>query len=185
MTMRSLLVRVAFILAALRISAADAEDLAEMFADPPVSARPGAYWCWLNGDVTHAQITRDLEEMKANGMGGAEIWDVQALRNPNHFVPAGPAFLSEESVEAIVHAIREGTRLDLRLGLIASSGWNAGGSWVPPKYAGKGLFWSEISIEGPAAIEQDLPFPKCERAPKQPDGRPAFYKEIAVLAFPK
>jgi len=170
--------------AILGASVAEAGDLGAGFADPPVAARPGAYWCWLNGDVTHAQITRDLEEMKAKGMGGAEIWDVQALRNPGNFVPAGPAFLSEQSLDSIAHAIRESTRLNLRLGLIASSGWNAGGSWVPPKYAGKGLFWSQTTLEGPAKIEQVLPFPRCDRAPKQPDGMPVFFKEIAVLAVP-
>ncbi len=175
-------------LSPLWIRAVPADDpgvrLRNEFADPPPAARPGAYWCWLNGNVSPAQITRDLEEMKAKGMGGAEIWDVQAMRNPGDFIPAGPAFMSDESVGCIVHAIREATRLDLRLGLVASSGWNAGGSWVPPHFAGKGLFWSQTPVAGPAKVDQVLPFPVCERAPKAPDGLPVFRKEIAVLAVP-
>lgn len=166
------------------VLAATSDDLFSEFVDPPLAARPGAYWCWLNGNVSTAQITRDLQEMKAKGMGGAEIWDVQALRNPDNFIPAGPAFMGDESVGLIAHAIREATRLDLHLGLIASSGWNAGGSWVPPKFAGKGLFWSQTPVEGPARIERDLPFPQCDRAPKGPDDLPVFRKEIAVLAVP-
>ncbi|MCU0785899.1 MAG: hypothetical protein MUF81_18015, partial [Verrucomicrobia bacterium] len=34
------------------------------FADPPVHARPGGFWDWLNGSITLEQITRDLEAMK-------------------------------------------------------------------------------------------------------------------------
>jgi hypothetical protein len=162
----------------------DADEVHDGFVDPPAAARPGAYWCWLNGNVSAAQITRDLEEMKAKGMGGAEIWDVQAMRNPGNFIPAGPAFMSDESVGLIAHAIREAMRLGLRLGLVASSGWNAGGAWVPPHFAGKGLFWSQTTVEGPAKVDQVLPFPGCPRAPKGPDGLPVFRKDIAVLAVP-
>lgn len=164
--------------------AAFGQALETEFADPPVDSRPGAFWCWLNGSMTKEQITRDLQEMKAKGMGGAEIWDVSALRNPGGFVPAGPPFLGDESLEYIAHAIREGTRLDLRLGMVASSGWNAGGSWVPPEYAGKGLFWSKQQVHGPGRIDLKPGFPECPKAPKGADGLPLFYKEIALLAVP-
>jgi len=30
----------------------------EAFMNPPLEARPGAYWCWLNGHVDHERITR-------------------------------------------------------------------------------------------------------------------------------
>ncbi|HSP42290.1 MAG TPA: glycosyl hydrolase [Luteolibacter sp.] len=159
-------------------------SLEHEFANPPVGSRPGAFWCWLNGNMTPEQITRDLEEMKAKGMGGAEIWDVQALRNPDDFIPAGPPFLGDESLDLIAHAIREAGRLDLYLGIIASSGWNAGGSWVPPEHAGKGLFWSETRVTGPGKTELRLPFPECPKAPKGDDGLPLHYREIAVLALP-
>jgi len=35
--------------------------------NPPPEARLRAYWWWLNGNVTKAAITRDLEQMKAKG----------------------------------------------------------------------------------------------------------------------
>lgn len=160
------------------------QSLEQEFADPPVDARPGAFWCWLNGSMSKEQITRDLREMKDKGMGGAEIWDVSAHRDPGGFVPAGPPFLGDESLELIAHAIREGTKLDLRLGMVASSGWNAGGSWVPPQFAGKGLFWSKEAVRGPARVDLKLGFPECPEAPKGEDGLPLHYKEIAVLAVP-
>jgi hypothetical protein len=37
----------------------------EAFANPPLSARPGVFWDWLNGNITKEGITRDLEAMKS------------------------------------------------------------------------------------------------------------------------
>jgi len=34
-----------------------------------------AYWWWLNSMATKESITRDLEQMKAKGYGGASIVD--------------------------------------------------------------------------------------------------------------
>jgi hypothetical protein len=107
------------------------------FADPPLQARPGCFWDWLNGTITRDQITRDLEAMKRAGMRGGEIWDVAAYADPDGRVPAGPAFLGPESARLIAHAIREADRIGLEIGLVASSGWNAGGSWIRPEQAGK------------------------------------------------
>src|SRR5262245_47925317 len=57
-------------------AAAPAESpLEESWRNPPPNARLRAYWWWLNGNVTKEAITRDLEEMKAKGFGGAVIVD--------------------------------------------------------------------------------------------------------------
>lgn len=63
------------------------------FASPPTESRGGAYWVWLNGNVDRAEITRELEEMKAKGLSGAEIWDVGLIRpNPDMTVPDGMSY---------------------------------------------------------------------------------------------
>ena len=161
-----------------------AEPSQAQFANPPIEARVGADWVWLNGNVDLAQITRELEEMKAKGMSGAEIWDVGLIHlNPDMTVTAGPAFLGPESLAAIHYAINEAARLDLRLGLVSSSSWNEGGSWVEPKDALKALYVSETTFTGPAKIARQLPFPP-NRARKGDDGLPLYHQEIAVLAFP-
>jgi len=161
------------------------EKLSDEFVNPPVSSRPGAYWCWLNGDVTKASITKDLEEMKDKGMGRAEIWDVALRDDPEGIFGIGPKFLGDESVEHIKHAMAEGKRLGIRIGMIASSGWNAGGSWVTPDWAAKALYSSELKISGSKSFSGPLPFPELpEKCPKENNGMPVFYKEIAVLAIP-
>jgi len=160
-------------------------DLAEGFRDPGKEARPRAYWNWLNGDVSNAGLTRDLEEAKDKGMGGLLMWDTEAMRNQDGFVPAGPPFMGDESVGYIHHAMKEAKRLELDLGLVCASGWNSGGSWVPPEMASKNLFSAGVLVKGPAEVRQNLPFPDVPRnCPKGEDGLPAWYIEVAVLAWP-
>jgi len=161
-------------------------SLSEGFQDPPVSARPWAYWVWMNGVFNYAQLKSDLEDIKEKGMGGFDILDIGERFPETGEVPAGPEFLGKESLEAIHYAIKEAGRLGLELGLIASSSWNAGGSWVKPEHANMALFSTEpLFVKGPGSFSEKLPFPSFpEKAPQGPDGLPVFYKEIAVLAYP-
>ncbi len=166
-------------------AADDFDELHAAFIDPPNSSRPGAFWCWLNGDISKEAVSRDLREMSEKGMGRAEIWDVAAVRNPDNMIPAGPAFLSDSSVAMIKYAFNEGKKYGLKIGMIGSSGWNAGGAWVEPDWASKQLFYSVRRVRGPLKSRIDLPFPDVpEQCPKGPDGMPVYHKEVAVLAFP-
>jgi len=83
-------------------------DLSHGSADPPPSARTRAFWWWLNGNVTKAAITRDLEQMKAKGFGGVLLFDADGSnQDGNRRVPAGPVFLSPQWRELFGHAVRE------------------------------------------------------------------------------
>jgi hypothetical protein len=160
-------------------------DIAEGFRDPGKEARPRAYWNWLNGAVSQSGLTRDLEEAKDKGLGGLLMWDTEAMRNPDGFVPAGPPFMGDESVGFIHHAMNEAKRLDLDLGLVCASGWNSGGSWVPPEMASKNLFSAGVVITGPGQVREKLPFPDVpSNCPKGADGLPIWYADITVLAWP-
>ncbi len=160
------------------------EQLSNEFRNPPEPYKPGAFWCWLNGNMSIVSITRDLEAMKSKGINRAEIWDVAAVRDPS-FIPAGGEFLGDESVRLIKHAIAEGKRLKMSIGLVASSGWNAGGSWVTPEWASKNLYFSKVEVAGSQTISIGLPFPKFpEGCPMKDKDKPVFYKDVSVLAVP-
>lgn len=157
-------------------TASDREALSEqLFFDPPLSARPSVLWAWLNGFVDRDQLTRELEELKAKGFGGAIIWDVGSLRDPKKIIPAGPAFLGPESVASISHAIDQAGRLGLELGLFASSSWNAGGAWIEPENASQQLLCSQMPVQGPGRVRTTVPLP---------EGVTAHWRDVAVLAVP-
>jgi hypothetical protein len=161
------------------------EKLSTEFRDPGRDYRPGAFWDWLNGNMSEKSVSRDIGEMSDKGMGRAEIWDVAAVNNPDDYIPAGPAFLSDSSASLIKYAIAEGKRKGIKIGMVGSSGWNAGGPWVEPAWASKQLFYSTLKVKGPVTETLELPFPAVPRqCPLGTDGKPVFYREVAVLAVP-
>ena len=149
--------------------------LEQDFANPPRDARLRAYWWWINGNVTKEAITRDLEEMKAKGFGGALICDADgSSQEGNDRAPHGPTFFSPEWRELYKHTLREADRLGLEMSLNIQSGWNLGGPMVKPEDAPKKLVWTETRVKGGAAFSGQLP---------QPKGRDGFYRDLFVAAY--
>ena len=146
------------------------------FADPPLAALPRALWPWVNGNVSLSQITYELEQVKEKGMGGLDIWHLGAMVNADNILTAGPAFLSDECLQAIAHATREAERLGLEIGLITSSSWNAGGSWVKPEHGAMGIYESDTVVNGPMQFAGNIPDPKATIT--------GYSKDVAVLAYP-
>ena len=147
----------------------------EAFVNPPLEARPGAYWCWMNGVVDHKQVTKEMEEAAALGMRGFEIWDIGVLRG-SEMVPHGPAFLGEESLKSVRHAMTEADRLGLELNMIAASSWNAGGAWVKKSDGVKRIASSSVDVTGPKKFDRVLPLPCDDQT---------YYFDISVLAAPQ
>ena len=54
-----------------------ADNLSQVFANPPPAAHPHTWWHWNNGNVNKEGITLDLEAMKRIGITGAQIFNVK------------------------------------------------------------------------------------------------------------
>jgi hypothetical protein len=148
-----------------------AEGLARDFASPPASSRPWVYWFWLNGNITRQGITADLEAMKAAGIGGVLIMEV------DQGAPQGPiAFGGPEWRELFAFVCAEAERLGLEVNMNNDAGWcGSGGPWVKPEHAAQRVVWTETAARGPRRFDGALPAP-----PKVAD----YYRDIRVLAFP-
>ena len=158
--------------------------LEEGFRKPPMTAWPSVYYLWLNHYVDPAQMDKELEELKANGVGGVCIFDMGA-RGKVNVPPAGPAFLSDESLKIIGRAIRTATRLGMEVDFSVISSWDMGGAWVTLEDASKGLYYTTQAVKGPAKFSGVLPFPPvAPNVPKRAGGMPEWYREVALLAIP-
>ncbi|MVT10123.1 glycosyl hydrolase [Chitinophaga tropicalis] len=148
----------------------------ETFAHPSASSGIRCWWWWLNGNVTKASITRDLEAMKDKGFSGACIFDAGGYDQwGNGPVPEGPLFGSPAWKELYLHAVKEASRLGLVLSLNIQSGWNLGAPDVQPQEAAKHITWSETVVNSNGQINQQLTLPPI---------RKNFYRDIVVLALP-
>ncbi len=161
---------------------AAAPGLEEGFRNPPIWARPATYYVLLNGYVNHRYVEEEIRELHRAGIGGLCIFDMGARGDAAAVPPAGPAFLSPESVRSLGRIIRAAGRLGMEVDLSVSSSWDMGGSWVEPEDGSMTLVVSEMELEGPREFDGLLPFPAVPAgAPRDARGRPEFYREVAVL----
>lgn len=155
----------------LSAQATPVDSLADGFAVPPHLARPKTFWHWINANVTREGITRDLEAMRQVGVGGVFIFDGSS------YMPAGPAaYRSPLWKELMTHAIREGRRLGVDIGMHNAPGWSSsGGPWITPERSMQQLVWTETTADG--GFRLDLPLP-------EPNRNEGYYRDAFVLAFP-
>src|SRR5258705_12852201 len=94
------------------------EQLHNGFVAPPAESRLRCYWWWLNSMATKESITRDLEQMKANGYGGASIVDAgSSSYTVAKKTAAGPVFMSPAWMELYKHAVKEAQRIGIELSI--------------------------------------------------------------------
>jgi len=145
------------------------EALAAGFLNPPDSVKPWVYWYWISDNISKEGITQDLEAMARVGIGEALIGNI-GLEEMTY---GKVSVLSEDWWQLIEHAIREGKRVGVNIGMFNCPGWSqSGGPWVKSTEAMRYLVSSETVIEGGKKIEQKL-------------GRPrALFQDVKVLAYP-
>ncbi len=106
--------------------------LEKSFANPPDDCRIMMRWWWFGPAVTKPELQRELEQMKAEGIGGVEIATLYPLalddsKTGFHNLP----FLSDEHLEAIRFAAALARKLGLRVAITLGSGWPFGGPHIP------------------------------------------------------
>jgi len=153
-------------------SVTSADPLSTAFRQPSEETKPWCYWYWLDGDISKAGITKDLENMAKVGIKRAMIGNVNVGN-----APANPIkMLSPEWVDATHHALKEANRVGVELVMFNGPGWSqTGGPWIKPEQSMRRVTWREFESKG-GAFEQNV------RAKGVPGGGS---QDIAVLAIPK
>jgi hypothetical protein len=150
------------------LSAAE-DPLVEGFTNPPEQTAPWCFYYWLSDRISKEGITRDLEAMARVGIREALIGNIFLEE-----VPAGNIkVLSEEWWQLVEHAIREGGRVGVDIGLFNCPGWSqSGGPWIDDSQTMRRIAWSETRVTGPQKFSAKLPAPE------------EVFQDVAVLAFP-
>jgi hypothetical protein len=110
--------------------------LEKSFASPPDDCRIMMRWWWFGPAVTKPELQRELEQMKAEGIGGVEIatlypLDLDDPKTGFH----NQQFLSDEHIDAIRFVANEARNLGLRVDVTLGSGWPFGGPHIPVTHA--------------------------------------------------
>jgi hypothetical protein len=182
--------------------AQSSQSLDQQFQTPPRQAHIWVYWVWLDGDIPHATLTRDLEEMKAKGITGCILygnqsgswaWKSKVVRDGDDYrgvrthdydgsyispMPGEPLVTwSPHWRKLVCFAASEAGRLGIDF-VVADGLANTSGP-ISEEYGEQKLVWSEVSVPGSQTFDGRLPEPALV---KQREWR--FHRDVAVLAVP-
>ena len=123
------------------------ELLKSNFKTPPADSKPMVRWWWFGAAVEKPEILHELQQMKADGIGGAELAFVypEVLDDPAKGLKNLP-FLSPAMLEAVHYAQAQGHLLGLRIDVTLCSGWPYGGPATTLAEAAGHLRTAEVSI---------------------------------------
>lgn len=128
------------------------DELWNEFVSPPDSARPRAWWHWMDGNVDLEGIRADLKWLHAVGVRGVQVFD-GALGTPL-VVEEGVVPGTSRWREAIDTAVTTAHELGLDFTVATSAGWSAAGApWVSKADAMRKLVWSETTVEGGTRVQ--------------------------------
>ncbi len=170
-----------------------ATSLVADFKNPPVSARPYVWWHWMGSNFSEAGITRDLEAMKASGIGGATIFNLTSAVQESHAPTQNnpwpdQTYRSPRYWAALRHAAAEARRLGLEIGLHNTVGYSTtGGPWIDEERSMQRLVWSTTEATGGQRADLLLPKPEFKAIEGWgASGRQvSFYRDVAVVAVPE
>jgi hypothetical protein len=168
------------------------DDLESLFLNPPDSAKPYVWWHWMGSNFSKYGITRDLEAMKAAGIGGATVFNISSAVQESHAPTKNnpwpeQTYRSAAYWEALRFAAAEADRLGLEIGLHNTVGYaTTGGPWIDEERGMQHLVWSDTLVTGGSRLSLELKKPEFKQeADWGQTGRAiSFYKDIAVLAVP-
>lgn len=145
------------------------EEMNSNFMNPPDNMRPWTYYYWINNHVSKEGITKDLEAMVKVGIGTALIANMN-LRNDEQ---GKVVMLSEKWKELTRHAIREGGRLGMDIGLFNCPGFSSsGGPWNDFANSMKYLDYTKTKLKGGKSVSIKLDAPVNQ------------FEDVRLLAFP-
>ncbi|MGO8717652.1 MAG: glycosyl hydrolase [Acidobacteriaceae bacterium] len=148
------------------LPAQNVSSVAQQFQNPPKAYRPMVRWWWPGGDVTDAELRREVALLDQANFGGAEIQPFVIGLHPD--MPAEtrkrvddyltPTFFAHMQA-ALQEARDHGMWLDYTFG----SGWPFGGAGViTPELASVELRSTQQSIRGPVHFHAKLQMPQLD-----------------------
>jgi hypothetical protein len=155
-----------------------ADELYESFRTPAAPTRPFVRWWWNGGRVDATELERELDVMRAAGIGGVEINTIGMPEDATAAsLAAHPAvtWLSPEWCELVRSTAQAARDRGLTADLIVGSGWPFGGRFLAPAEQTQRAVLIKRRLTGPARLtlnRAELAALRPPRADDQPDPSP-------------
>lgn len=123
--------------------------------NPSSTYKPHTRWWWPGNVLNNEDITWQMEQMSAQGLGGVEIMSTWKMYKKDNV-----EYLTPEYLKLVKHAVKEGKRLGLQVSITFGPGWSFGGSWVEESDQSKVLCMGAKDISGSIQFTGELPLAK-------------------------
>lgn len=148
---------------------------------PPVTeqTKPWTRWWWLGSAVNAQNLTLNLEQYKAAGLGGVELTPIYGIYGyESQFIE----FLSPQWMQMLMHTFREAKRLGIGVDLANGTGWPFGGPFVTDDDASKTVYYKTFTVNGGSRLEEPIEFRQqafIRTANHKPAGIDSILKPVA------
>jgi len=126
----------------------------ELFRNPPPGYRPFVRWWWNGNKVEAGELIRELQLLKAAGIGGVEINPVAFPSRSEGDDLGKPSllWLSREWCEMLAVVFEEARRLSMTCDLIVGSGWPFGAEDISEEERSQVVVIAVKKVTGPANL---------------------------------
>jgi hypothetical protein len=139
--------------AALPIDAPSAQRAERRWPTITAEMKPWTRWWWQGSAVDRAGLTRQLEALAAVGIGGVEVTPIYGVRGTeDRFIQ----YLAPQWMTLLDHAVREATRLRMRVDMATGTGWPFGGPWVGDDIAPRSLAYKTWTLAGGERLNEPV-----------------------------
>jgi len=125
----------------------------QMFADPSMQYRPMVRW-WWNGDrVIGSELLRELDVLKAAGIGGVEINPIKFPNDAQAMDIRPLQWLSGEWIDVLEVVLKGARERDMTCDMIVGSGWPFGGEFLTREDQSQMVALGTRDVTGPTRLE--------------------------------
>jgi alpha-L-rhamnosidase len=120
------------------------------------TSKPWTRWWWLGSAVNKKDITANMEQYKAVGLGGLEITPIYGVKGTeDQFVD----YLSHQWMQLLDHTLQESKRLNLGIDMATGTGWPfGGGPLIGAAEACKDFVYKTWSLKGGEKLQESVSF---------------------------
>jgi hypothetical protein len=148
--------------------------------------KPWARWWWEGSAVDKKNLTANLQDYKAAGLGGMEVTPIYGIHGyEKQFIN----FLSPQWMQMLDHTLKEAKRIGVGIDLANGTGWPFGGPTTTDKDAAKTVIYKTYNLNAGDELKERI-FYKQEalirtanadgKAPKVEDINPVIAKNTQL-----
>lgn len=165
--------------------ASSGDDFFTGFVTPPADSRPFVRWWWNGNCIEGDEIKRELDILKAAGIGGVEINPIAMPEEVVNLSARPLEWLSKEWNELFILAAREAKKRGMITDLIVGSGWPFGGEFLREEETVQRVITHKIGYPDGSRIreEKENLVQKAVKAQSQRPEKEAVESELLFISL--